>query len=227
MLRGLPLLLACLALPSCIPGGVTRSQAIATAHAYSEIRWKPEARHIRHGRDADGIQVDTPDTSLAKHGFSNGWWKPGEEAKGMPYQWGGFDTPESFARALAKGEAAGDISTDAKRAAGDDAVSKHACGIDCSGFVSRCWNLPVAYSTRQLPAICIPLKAWIHLQPGDILLNHRHVLLFAGWKEPGKVVYAYEAGPFPYWRVNAAAIDARRLERQGYRPWRFRGMRDG
>lgn len=213
-------------LASCATPGVSRKQAIETAWTYSKIEWKPVATHAMHGKDADGIEVQTPDAGLQRHGYQGGWWQANRMARGMPYQWGGFDTPESFASSLARGEVAGDISTPAKRKLGDAAVSRHSAGIDCSGFVSRCWNLSRPYSTKQLPEICTPLKFWFQLQPGDILLNDRHVLLFAGWQTPGKVVLAYEAGPFPVWRVNSAAIPCAKLEREGYAPWRYRKIRD-
>lgn len=219
-----PILLFTLA--SCAPSLTKRDQAINTAWRYSTLEWTPSETQMFHGRDRLGIQVHTPDSSLNQRGFSNGWWKPGQPARGMPYKWGGFDTPESFQKALAQGAYAGDVGSDEKQRLGDDAVSSEACGIDCSGFISRCWNLPRPYSTKQLPSICRRLSSWDALKPGDILLNHRHVLLFKGWKVQGKEIYAYEAGPFPVWRVNAAALDRAKLERNGYRPWSYRGMLD-
>jgi hypothetical protein len=66
----------------------------------------------------------------------------------------------------------------------------------------------------------------MHLKPGDILLNDRHVLLFKGWANNGTSILCYEAGPFPVWRVNAANIPASKLEHEGYAPWRYRNIRD-
>ena len=212
-----------------IPGpasSVRRQEAIQIAYIYSRVKWLPEPSNVLHGEDADGILVHSPDASLAEHGFSNGWWKPGEPATGIPYQWGGFDTPQEFLNGLAKGEAAGDISTASKRRLGDAGTSSRACGIDCSGFVSRCWRLPESVSTSRLPSICSRLETWEHLQPGDILLNDRHVVLFAGWESQGKSILAYEAGPFPVWRVNAASIPVSKLLREGYAPWRYSRIKD-
>ena len=190
------------------------------------IKWIPEARHIKHGDDKNGVLVHTPDLTLNEKDFANGWWKPGEVMTAMPYQWGGFDTPEQFQQSLEKGEFAGDISTRLKRQLGDDGTSAEACGIDCSGFISRCWRLDQPYSTKQLPSICTPLKSWFHLKPGDILLNDRHVLLFKGWSNEGKTILCYESGPFPVWRVNAANIPVSKLEREGYSPWRYMNIVD-
>jgi hypothetical protein len=205
---------------------VTRTDAIATAYTYSRLEWLPEARHVKHGRDADGILVHTPDATLSSHGFSNGWWQTGKPARGMAYQWGGFDTPRQFLDSLQRGEYAGDISTAEKRRLGDDGTSRQACGIDCSGFVSRCWRLEKPHSTKELPSICDQLGSWQELKAGDILLNDRHVLLFAKWAADGESVQVYEAGPYPVWRVNAAGIRVDYLLERGYAPWRYRGIRD-
>lgn len=220
------LALVAISLPSCMPGTVTREQAVATAWTYSEVQWTPRPAHRFHGLDSEGILVHTPDHQLAGHGLNNGWWKPDQTMKGMPYKWGGFDTPESFQRSLEKGRYAGDISTREKRRLGDHAVSKQTTGIDCSGFVSRCWNLPRPYSTKQLPSITTELASWDELKPGDILLNDRHVVLFARWEKSGKSIYAYEAGPYPVWRVNAAALNRDMLLANGYAPRRYKNIRD-
>jgi len=220
-------LLALVALTSCSQTSfVTRKEAVETAWKYSIVEWTPQARHLQHGPDADGILVHTPDESLAQYDLENGWWKVDEPARGMPYQWGGFDTPESFKKALEDGKFAGDISTTEKQKLGDAGVSKRACGIDCSGLISRCWKLRRPYSTKQLPSICRKLPTWDDLKPGDILLNYKHVLMFTGWQDPGKMILAYEAGPLPYWRVNSDAMLKSKLVAHGYTPWRYRGIID-
>lgn len=229
--RILPIAAAVLSLASCaskgpsIPGPaktVTRQQAVATAYLYTQVEWAPQEKHIMHGPDKAGIPVATPDAGLA----ANGWWKPGTAAKGMPYQWGGFDTPQQFLKSIRRGKAAGDISTPYKRQTGDAGVSKQACGIDCSGFVSRCLRLDHPVSTRELPQICDRLPTCDDLKPGDIMLNDQHVLLFSRWSRDRSWAYFYEAGPKPVWRVNAAEIPIESLQQRGYAPWRYRGIRD-
>jgi len=213
-----------------IPGPakqVSRGEAIQIARTYQELQWTPSERNVLHGRDADGITVHTPDQSLGRYGHRNGWWQPNLPMTGMPYQWGGFDTPQEFLKCLNQGQAAGDVATPEKRRLDDAGTSHHACGIDCSGFISRCWRLDRHYSTDELHLICIPLESVNQLKPGDIMLNDRHVVLFCNW-DPYRLnhLLIYESTPNPTWRVNLGSISLERLEGEGYRPWRYRHITD-
>ncbi len=210
------------------PSHVTRTECLALAEAYRVHRWTPVAANVKHGDDSKGIRIDTPDITHNPGGKIPGWYVPGQETEGVPYQWGGFCTIEEFDAGVAAHKAAGDVYTDAKRAKLDDAVSTEAVGIDCSGFISRLWKLPRSYSTRELPGLCKPVK-WEAMQPGDILNTHNaHCLLFAGWNDPQhERIIAYETGCPPSWRVLSHSIDVKWLQGLGYRPWRYRGMREG
>ncbi|MBX3740320.1 MAG: hypothetical protein KF712_04970 [Akkermansiaceae bacterium] len=212
------LLLACA--PKATPG-----KAMEIALRYKQLEWQPEAQHVRHGNDSKGIRVDTPDTSLSRHGERGGWWVPGEPARSMPYKWGGFDTPESFFKGLEAGKKAGDVATKWKIDNGDAVVSTESVGIDCSGFVSRCWLLPRPYSTRELPSICAPLQSWDELRTGDILLKEGHVILFEKWNADRTEIIGYEAGPRPFWGVHSCGISKSYLIGKGYHPWRYRYMK--
>ncbi len=88
------------------------------------------------------MRVDTPDAYYKPADGRNGWWMPGLVNQGVPYKWGGFDDIGSFDEGIANGKAGGDVSSPAKRQADNAAVSNHAVGVDCSGFVSRCLKLP-------------------------------------------------------------------------------------
>jgi len=227
----LPLTLCLLAMASCanpytIPGPaatVTRDEAVSIARVYHALKWSPTEANVLHGRDPDGILVHTPDISLRQHGHNNGWWRPGQVMTGMPYQWGGFDTPLQFLEDLRQGQAAGDIATYQKRQLDDAGTSRYACGIDCSGLVSRCWRLPRHYSTDELAQICEPVESLWQLLPGDILLKRGHVLLVRCW-DPARDghVFAYEATMYPLWKVNLGSIPIEKLEEHHYRLWRYR-----
>jgi len=207
---------------------VRRAEVIATAETYRTFRWTPTALNVFHGKDRDGIQVDTPDNSFSRPGIRPGWWVPQQENIGMPYMWGGFSTPQEFRRALNQGRYAGDVYTLEKRRLGDAAVSRNAVGIDCSGLISRCWKLDRAYSTRELPTLCMPLTSYDDLKAGDVLNStENHVLLFKAWTDGGKTrMLAYEAGSPPTWKVLLNNIPVPLLTGQHYKPFRYTKIRD-
>lgn len=210
------------------PSHVTRKEILATAKRYATHEWRATARNRFQGKDADGIIVHTPDIHLSKSlAKCVGYWKIGKPNVGIPYQWGGFDTPESFDRKIRAGFYAGDICTDQKRKLLDKAVSRRAAGIDCSGFVSRCWKLPRSYSTRELTKLCTPIRDFSQLNPGDIFnLYNTHVLLFARWANAKHdAIIAYETGSPLGWRVIADKIPLALLMKKGYTAWRYRGVR--
>ncbi len=212
--------LAVLSLASCSTK-LAPEQAIRVARTYTEIEWQPRTWHIRHGKDSKGVIVHTPDTTLAAHGDKRGYWQPGRMAKGMPYKWGGFDTPETFLQGLREGKKAGDVANTYKVRNDDAAVSDESVGIDCSGFISRCWGLDRHVYTRDLPGICDPV-AWEDLRMGDILLKQGHVLMFVSRQD--KFIIGYEAGPIPTWRARRCAISIGYLKENDYSPWRYKNM---
>ncbi|MDB6074983.1 MAG: hypothetical protein JWO89_2623 [Verrucomicrobiaceae bacterium] len=209
------------------PSQVTRGECMKMAEAYRVHKWTASVANVRHGPDSKGVRVDTPDIMHNPGGKIPGWWVPGKETEGVPYQWGGFSTVEEFDAGVKAGKAAGDVYTDAKRTLLDDAVSTEAVGIDCSGYISRLWKMPRSYSTRELPEFCNEIS-WSALKPGDILNTHNaHCLLFAGWDDKKRIkLLAYETGCPPSWRVLSHAIDVEWLKSLGYKAYRYRGMLD-
>lgn len=207
---------------------VSRAEVLALAEAYRAHRWLPTEANVRHGFDRNGVRVDTPDVGYRKPGAVPGWWVPGQWNEGVPYQWGGFSTLADFDRGVAQGLAAGDVYTLEKRRLLEDAVSVEAVGIDCSGFVSRCWKLPRPYSTRELAEVCVPLGSYFELKPGDILNTHNaHCLLFAGWADERRTrMWAYETGIPPHWKVICHRPTTTSLQAGGFVPLRYRGIVD-
>ena len=188
MTNALTLLVFSACLGACAPGipeipppapSVTRREALAASRAYISMIWRGSLRNVRHGTDGDGIRTDTPDASAA--GYDAGaWWKPGMRSIGMPYKWGGFDTPRQFSERLKADAANGG------------------------------------------------LPSWEDLRTGDILIAPgRHVLLFIQWEGTEKSRFlGSEAGPLPAWKCSEHVFSRAMLENSGYRPMRYRGMRD-
>ncbi len=228
--------LALLCLNSCRTTGpdgatITRAEVLKTARTYTTLTWQGHKRHALHGTAPDGQRIDTPDAiSPTKHQKPGFWWKNGTNT-GMPYKWGGFDTPEQFTHRLATEPQvyAGDYASPDKVAGGDDAVSRYAAGIDCSGLVSRCWGLPRPYSTRELPGICTPLSSLDDLRPGDVILRPgEHVQIFVRWEDPEHTRYrAIEAAGDPEWRCFEIIYNRHTLTTtRGFTPWRYKGIRN-
>lgn len=215
-------------LPAIAPAQVRRAEVIAAADAYLTFKWKAALANAFHGKDADGVQVDTPDISFTPPGIRPGWWVPKMVNVGMPYQWGGFCTLDEFKTGIQKGLYAGDVYTAEKRRLGDHAVSKYAVGIDCSGFVSRCWKLKRAFSTQELPSLCVSLGSFKNLKAGDILNSpNNHVLLFKAFTDATETrLLAYEAGSPPTWKVLLNDIPVSMLKEQRYTALRYRQIRE-
>ena len=207
---------------------VTSQEALAIAESYRVHRWRPTEANALHGDDPNGIRVDTPDISMPE-GIAEraGWWKPNSTNQGIPYKWGGFDTPQEFSTKIAKGFYAGDVYTDKKRALLYDGVSEYTAGVDCSGFISRCWRLDRPYSTRELPELCVELQSYDELRPGDILNKRNvHALLFVKFLDPKKkTILAYETGSPPTWKVLRHPVSVDYVRGLGFKPYRYKGMR--
>lgn len=151
--------------------------------------------------------VDTPDRDTHDDWSESIGWKANEMNIGVPYQWGGFSSisgfnltnPEDFyEQYMGIGSFQGKI-----HYAGDIYCetlfdSRKACGVDCSGFVSRCWNLSQKQSTRTLGDSNFSLPVTFdELEMGDILLCYNyHVMLFHEFINENKTqINVYEAGP--------------------------------
>jgi hypothetical protein len=165
---------------------ITRDRIIEIAEGFLNHEWYPTEENIFHGTYA-GMKVDTPDRDTYTDWPEDYGWKANQPAHGLPYQWGGFSsidgynlsTPRDFDEQYTGTGAyegtvhfAGDIYTD------KNYVCSRSCGLDCSGFVSRCWNSPVKQGTYTLPSISSPIR-YDELQRGDVLdIPYYHVILF-------------------------------------------------
>lgn len=191
-----------------------RERILARAREYAEFEWRGDPRNVLHGADADGIHVDTPDVSFDPRG----WPVDGTPHRGMPYAWGGFTSIDAFRAGLAEGRPAGHVPT-SERAQ----PSARALGLDCSGYVARCWDVPVKQSTRSLGALCYPLPDYDALQPADILnLFDGHVVIFERWLDTERTrMSVYEAARLGVVRSEHAAAT---LRSQGFVPMRYKPL---
>lgn len=186
------------------------------AHAYASYQWEGTTNSARHGTDPDGVRVDTPDDGF----FPGGWRADGSINRGVPYKWGGFSSLEEFNQGIASGLAAGDLSDGV-----DLSDSRHAVGVDCSGLIARCWDLPFKQSTRSLGRLSYELEHFGDLRPGDLINKYDvHAMLFVAWegsdRQSARVI---EANP-P--RVRERIYSVSELAKDGYRPLRYKPLDD-
>ncbi len=205
---------------------LTRADALAVAESFLSHRWQPTMKNLRHGEDEDGVDVQTPDRASAVGSPMEELWLVDQTNVGMAYKWGGFDSLATFDAGVRAGKAAGDVYTQDKRRQGGAAVSSSAVGVDCSGFVSRCWKLRSKRSTDSLTGISRKLASSSELRPADIMnQTGGHVLLFARWIDESKTrALFYEAAPFS--KVRSKEYAVAELESSGFSPRRFRQIRE-
>ena len=208
---------------------LTRAETLRIAVAYCNYAWQATDKNALQGRDIDGVEVHTPNNPATPDSNTTpdpNLWTIDTINTGMPYKWGGFDSLETFEAGLKKGKAAGDIYSPEKRRLGGAAVSSNAVGIDCSGFISRCWKLPTKQSTNSLPSICTKLTSPADLKPGDIMDGvGGHVILFAKWLDDQKThAQFYESSPFS--KVIASTYEITVLTGRGFLPFRYKSIHD-
>ncbi len=119
---------------------LTREEVIANASMYSNLEWLCEKKNARK------------DYNLLT---------PGKEYRGVPYNWGGFDSTDKFVKKVENGVIAGNYK---KRCGNKLCVREDFAGLDCSGLVSRSWEIN-RYTTRTFPGISIKISREL-LRPG-------------------------------------------------------------
>jgi hypothetical protein len=180
VLPRLPLLFMCIWL---IAGVQDHAQTAVIARLPSTTRAEIVARAEKLANHTWTCAASNLHASCSKQYVSD--WKPGQSVKGLPYRWGGMDSPEEFDHKLASGLAAGSHSR--------FGVLKCAAGVDCSGFVSVCWGLSGSehmYGTSTLREIAgKPRYNWFEdMKPGDVLNKPgTHVVLFTGYNPDGTI----------------------------------------
>ena len=180
----------------------SRQTALRLGESYALYKYNCSSKNLAPAnvQGPDGDVVRTPS-----------WLIIGENAK-IPYMWGGFSTLAQFSSGLQNGRYAGDINT-----AG---VSGYAVGVDCSGFVSRCWQLSYHSSTSDMPSITTAYSDWSDLKPGDAILKQGHVRLFVDKAPNGAMRVVESSGRdwgVSYWTYSPSDLTA-------YHPCYYNGM---
>ena len=101
---------------------------------------------------------------------------------GIPYGWGNASTIEEFEIGIREGKYAGNVPEDKKRYGSYNSV-----GVDCSGLLTICWELPKKIATRDIPEYATVVKSIDEIQQGDIFAKiGSHVMLFKEFADTEK-----------------------------------------
>ena len=82
----------------------------------------------------------------------------------MAYGWGLASTIEEFKKGISEGKYVGNVPEDKSRDVSYDCV-----GVDCSGLLTVCWELPKKISTRIIPDYANVIESIDEIQQGDVL----------------------------------------------------------
>jgi hypothetical protein len=178
---------------------ITREKIITNAIEYIEVEWYCTEANINH---PEYIQYGNRPCD-----FSVGWYT------GEAYSYGGNDNVPTFLDRIARGDGAGSHLSHYTAAGG---TPWWATGIDCSAFVSRCWEIS-RQSTRTLPNYSTEI-ARNELLMGDILnIPANHVRLFDKRAVDGRPI-VYEASG------SATKCVHRTVDWGSYTPRRFNDL---
>lgn len=182
---------------------ISRFQMMANAREFVNLQWSASSGNITSGIQQlpDGSYVRTP-----------AWVTVGAKRK-VPYKWGGFTSTSTFAAGVPLNKKCGDDYTESV-----SWTDLYCIGVDCSGFVSRCWDTSQKYGTSTLSQIANQLPSFSLMRRGDCLnLASSHVRLCAEDTPPGMVL-TLEASAYD-WRVSYRSYTLTALS--SYVPMRF------
>ncbi len=147
---------------------VYRDESLSIAYSYANLNWYASSCNITSGTYCGGKTVSTPS-----------WVDVGSQDK-VPYKWGGFSSIEGFLQGIENCEFAGDNNC---TGGGSDC----AVGVDCSGFVSRCWKTSQKYGTSTFSSVSHEISP-SQLLPGDAYNDPgSHIRLFVRRNPDGSV----------------------------------------
>lgn len=178
----------------------------------------PRSTMIAHALEFVNVDWTCSQENATPHWTCPTWtcaFYPGQQVTGEAYSWGGWDQPMThFLTYLSGGLCAG--SRPSNNCSAVDAY--WAAGTDCSGLVSRCWELPSRHITTSLVGVSQQIAAPTLLR-GDVMNKPgSHVMMFLEWFTPCTTMTVVEAVP------NQCRIwnyDVQALLDSGYVPRRY------
>jgi hypothetical protein len=157
-------------------------KVIEKALQYANHEWYATELNVKHGLDDEGRFIDPPDVTWRGKELDCGWWKVNQINKGIPYGWGNASTINEFDTGILEGKYAGNVPEDKSRVGSNKCV-----GVDCSGLLSICWDLPKKITTKDIPNIAVKIFNLEEIRQGDIFAKvGSHVMLFIEFVDENK-----------------------------------------
>lgn len=189
---------------------------IEKALAYANYEWNATEENVMHGIDESGRFVDTPDVTWKGETLDCGWWNVGEINVGIPYGWGNASTLEEFAAGIKEGKYAGNVPEDKSRYGSYNTV-----GVDCSGLLTICWELPKKIATRDIPQYAAVIENIDEIQQGDVFAKvGSHVMFFKEFADSKKEEAIIIDAARSTGKVSQRKVNVAELFRSGYEIYR-------
>lgn len=136
----------------------------------------------------------------------------------MPYCWGGFSTTAQYKTGMSNSGRVGNINTSSP------GHVANTYGLDCSGYVSRCWRQSTKYGTSTIGSICNSIT-YSALKPADALnKSGSHIVIYECSDGAGNYVL-YEATTLnQYDKVSHTNRPISSLSSGGYVALRYQGI---
>ncbi len=150
------------------------------------------------------------------------WYKTKKNGGNPPYDklaycWSGFDTPSGFISRV-------ENKTSPVPAGGYNTSQysyprPYIAGIDCSGFVLRCWGISTYTTYQQLIDYSLKIDK-SKLKKGDLLRKSGHSVLYVSGTFPGKCdIYESQADPSTGAHFPGVVSHSRVLSEKDYTPY--------
>ena len=176
---------------------ITRDEILERAAAYAEQKWTCSTKNMTASCSGSYQSDYTPGTYT-----------------GLPYDWGGYVELDAFLQQISDGYGAGSHSK--------NGVLSCTTGLDCSGFVSKCWKAGHK-STSTMYTITVPIDA-SDVLPGDAYNDAgSHVVLWVELSPDGAPVFYEASGSASKVRLNTSATWS---YLNGYVPIRYENVTD-
>ena len=191
-------------------------RVIEKALEYANYKWIAYEKNVMHGMDEDGRFVDTPDITWRGEILECGWWKVNEVNVGIPYGWGKASTLEEFETGIKEGKYAGNVPEDKKRYGSYNTV-----GVDCSGLLTICWELPKKIATRDIPQYATVVEKLEEIRQGDVFAKvGSHVMFFKEFVDAEKKEVIIIDATRSTGKVSQRIENVAELFRKGYEIYR-------